>query len=192
MKTRFSTCFRKPDFKCLPKTRYHRTPQNLVSQDSPKADFTGLLVRRVRDRITFHWMIGTHHNVIRRLHYNHKHCGPVRIRPRHMVDSSKVCVHLVLAETTKIVVAHQPHQARDPQRHVRFASHVACEVAGSLHPVVALAAFSPRHCCALSRPSSPSLAVHAATSATGQNIGNLSTILWYGLISSGRGGVIFP
>ena len=30
-----------------------------------------------------------------------------------------------------------------------FASHVACEVAGSLHPVVALAAFSPRHCCAL-------------------------------------------
>ena len=116
MKTRFSTCFRKPDFARLPKIRFQNPPQKPISNASPKPDFKCLPTTRFHrtpqnpvsrdfwyvEYVIASHSIGTHHNIIRRLHYNHKHCGPVRIRPHHMVDSSKVCVHLCWLKPQKL------------------------------------------------------------------------------------------
>ena len=68
---------------------------------------------------------------------------------------------------------HTEREIRD----ATFASHVACEVAEPLHLIVALEAFSPRRCCTLSSPSSPSRAVSAAGSTTGHNPGILNTVV---------------
>ena len=62
-------------------------------------------------------------------------------------------------------------------RDATFAYHVVREVAGPLNPAVALVAFTSRRCCTLSSLSSPSLAVSAAGSTTGQNPGILSTVV---------------
>ena len=62
-------------------------------------------------------------------------------------------------------------------RDATFAHHVAREVTGPLNPAVALAAFTSRHCCTLSSPSSPSPVVSGAGTTTGQNPGILSTVV---------------
>ncbi len=62
-------------------------------------------------------------------------------------------------------------------RDATFAYHVARKVAGPLNPVVALVSFIPGRCCTPSRPSSPSLAVSAAGSTTGQAPRSMSTVI---------------
>eukprot|EP01043_Picozoa_sp_COSAG02_P017427 COSAG02_NODE_790_length_17186_cov_791.824603_8_plen_105_part_00 len=80
------------DIRDFPKTRFHRYPQNPISQDSWYV-------------IALSHLIGTHHKIIRRLHYSQIADRLEHIRAAFaicMVDSSKVCVHLCWLRPQKL------------------------------------------------------------------------------------------